>query len=44
MKVYRIYTDDRMFYARVGENATDRFWDMVTNNGWIAEEIANERL
>lgn len=42
MKVYRVYTDDRMFHVELGDNTTDRFWYMITNNGWITEEITND--
>lgn len=40
MKVYRVYTDDGMSDAFVGENVYDEFWEMVNNNSWVAEEIS----
>ncbi|ADD71767.1 baseplate structural protein [Leuconostoc phage 1-A4] len=44
MKVCRVYTNSTMFYTVVSENNSYEFWYMITNNGWIAEEITNERL
>lgn len=39
MKTYRVYTNSAMFETVVDDNNSHEFWYIITNNGWLAEEI-----